>query len=458
MVTDMADERVPPEPKPPRFDWWGPAMSVLGIAVLSFVAGSVLMLTDREPAASVARSFQAGQALVDKMTAYRDPLTTDLWRDAPTRQRGVTSYDEGRAQGGMTLYTSGDKQEALLIDMRGRVVHRWEMPFSVLWDKSAAVKKPQADPYVYIEKAQVLPNGDLLALYVAVGDTPWGYGLAKIDRNGRVIWKYLGHAHHDFDVAEDGTVWVLTQEVGTKPTPPYTHLKPPRIDDYAVQLSPDGRELRKVSLLDAIMASPFSRILNLVPAYAIGGKGDYLHTNTIEEIRTGPPLPRGVAPGQLLLSFREINTVATLDAQSGKIAWVMPGPWMRQHDPDMLPNGNILMFDNEGEYTTKGVSRAIEVDPATGGVVWSYAGTPERPLLSIVRSSVQRLANGNTMIVESDAGRILEVTAEGALAWEYQNPVRGGPQDRRIPIIFWATRVDPSTFEPAFRQSLQPVS
>lgn len=454
----MASERDDGKASGAKRDWWGPLVSVFGIAVLSFVAGGVLMLTDREPAASVKRSFQAGQALVDKMTAYRDPLGTDLWRDARTDRRGVVAYDEGRAQGGFTLYSSGDRQEAVLIDMRGRVLHRWSMPFSKLWDRTAAVKKPLGDDYIYIEKAQVLPNGDLLAMYVAVGDTPWGYGFAKLDRNGNVLWKYLGHAHHDFDVAADGSIWLLSQEIGNDPLPPYTHMKPPRIDDYAVQLAPDGRELRKISLTHAVFNSPFNRVLNLVPAYTIGGTGDYLHTNAVEVILPGRPLPKGMAPGHLLVSFREINTIATIDPESQKASWVLPGPWMRQHDPDMLPDGRIVMFDNEGEYTQKGISRAIEIDPVTGGIEWSYAGTAEQPLLSIVRSSVQRLPNGNTLIVESDAGRMVEVTRDGEVAWDFVNPVRAGPDDRRIPIIFWATRIDPQALEPAFRQSVQPVS
>jgi hypothetical protein len=42
-----------------------------------------------------------------------------------------------------------------------------------------------------------------------------------------------------------------------------------------------------------------------------------------------------------------------------------------------------------------------------------------------------RLPNGNTLIVESDAGRAFEVTAEGEIVWEFLNPDRmpdGRPQ------------------------------
>ena len=71
---------------------------------------------------------------------------------------------------------------------------------------------------------------------------------------------------------------------------------------------------------------------------------------------------------------------------------------------------------------------------------------PEEPFESEVRSSQARLPNGNTLITESDGGRIFEVTRPGQIVWNYINPVRarreGDGQDV-IPIVSWAERVDP---------------
>jgi outer membrane protein assembly factor BamB len=346
------------------------------------------------------------------------------------------------------------------MDMDGRVVHEWAFPFSKLWDKSAAVKAPQADDHIYIEKAHVFPNGDLLALYAAVGDTPWGYGLARLDADSNVIWKYMGHAHHDFDIDPAGNVYVLTQEISSKPLPGFEYLRPPRIDDYLVKLAPNGQEINKVWLTGAVASSPAGRRLNMAPWYAREGSGDYLHTNSVDVI--GGPL-RGVPgsrAGQALLSFRELSTVGLLDMDTGKLVWSTAGSWLRQHDAEALPNGNIMLFDNEGAPSTEhGASRVIELRPDNHQIVWSYAGSAEHPFESIVRSSEDRLPNGNTLIVESDAGRVLEVTPRGEIVWEFVNPVRAGDRDERIPIIFWVERLDPeSYFEAGFRARLTPAS
>src|SRR5690606_42153254 len=89
-----------------------------------------------------------------------------------------------------------------------------------------------------------------------------------------------------------------------------------------------------------------------------------------------------------------------------------------------------------------GRSRALEFDPRTMELVWQYTGSPESPLESDIRSYTQRLPNGNTLITESNGGRVLEVTRSGEIAWEYVNPVRGGPEGQKIPIICKAQRLD----------------
>jgi hypothetical protein len=74
-------------------------------------------------------------------------------------------------------------------------------------------------------------------------------------------------------------------------------------------------------------------------------------------------------------------------------------------------------------------------------IAWQYRGSEASPLDSVIRSYATRLANGNTLITESNGGRIVEVTPEGDIAWEFFNPVRGGP-DGKIPIICKAYRLD----------------
>jgi hypothetical protein len=71
-----------------------------------------------------------------------------------------------------------------------------------------------------------------------------------------------------------------------------------------------------------------------------------------------------------------------------------------------------------------------------------------------VRSAQERLPNGNTLVTESDGGRLFELTPGGEIVWEYINPERGGADGELIPIVSWGQRIDPATLDPGFRELL----
>jgi arylsulfotransferase ASST len=425
---------------PSRTDWVLRAGFIVSVALLTFLAGAVLVASKTFPGPQLADAYAGGQALYTKLTGYDDPYSTDLWKPERTPRKGVTVYDPARAENGVTLYAAGQEAAAYLIDMHGNVLHKWRRPYSTVWNKTANVKKPQPDEFVYFRKVRMVGDGDLLAIYEGVGDTPYGYGMVKLDRNSNVIWTYFGNTHHDFDVGPDGRIYVLTQEITSEPMPEFGNLSNPRIDDFLVVLSPDGKEEAKIRLILSVAGSPYKHLLHTVSSYSVG---DPLHTNDVDYIaaEAARNFPMG-KPGQLLLSFRELNAIGVLDLQRRKMVWMTRGPWIGQHDPDILPNGDIILFDNYGNYEgPAGISRVMEFDPRTMGIVWQYAGDTNRPFDSFLRSEQQRLANGNTLIVESNGGRIFEVTPAGDIVWEFVNPARSPTKDRKTAIVSSAERI-----------------
>ena len=422
---------------------------VAAVMLIVMVTGALLTTADVFPGPQVARAYQGGKALYNKLTGYQNVYASDLWNMARSPERGVTVHDYSRAQDGLTLYTSGHDAAAYLIGMDGEVLHEWRRPYSTVWDQSAAVKQPQPDSHVYFRKAMLYPNGDLLVVYEGVGDTPYGYGVVKLDRNSEVLWSYLGHAHHDIDIGPDGRIYVLTHELVDQPLDGFDNLASPRLDDFLVVLSPDGEELQKTPLIDAVAGSEYRHLLHTVSSYAIA---DPLHANGVDVIteERAARFPFGAA-GDVLLSFRELGAIGVLDLESGQLVFATRGPWIGQHDPDVLPDGHVLLFDNYGNFhRPEQQSRVIEFDPLTMEIVWQYAGTDELPFESAIRASQQRLANGNTLVTESNGGRIFEVTREGEIVWQFVNPVRGGEGDSRIPIICWAQRLEPGELDTAW--------
>ncbi len=341
--------------------------------------------------------------------------------EAPDRS-GVTIYDRDRTWNGLNFYTSGHEPCAILMDMEGNVLHEWTCAFLKAWPEMAGEALNENSQYWRF--AHLFDNGDVIAVFE-------GYGLVKLDKDSNVLWTLMTGEHHDVAVTADGKIYALAREATTS-----TVLRPgaPILEDYVVVLDWDGNELASISVLDAFIRSDFAHALDDLQIY-----GDIFHVNSISVLKDGmvEGLPQ-FADGSVLLSMRTPSMLVVMDMDLMEITWVAKGAWVGQHDPCVLPGGDILLFDNEGY---EGRSRLIEFDPVTGEHVWTYQGDPPDDFFTQTCGSVQRLPNGDTLATESDRGRAIEVTPNGEIVWEYLNPERAGAERQLIATIFEMARL-----------------
>jgi len=116
-------------------------------------------------------------------------------------------------------------------------------------------------------------------------------------------------------------------------------------------------------------------------------------------------------PERLVIGAEAGKGLAIVDPGDGnKVLWHRPLGAV--HDLHLLPNGNLLTQD--------GWTRVIEVNSAKE-IAWEYDATKTNRREGDGKVEIhafQRLENGNTMIVESGQGRILEVTPDKSIAKE----------------------------------------
>jgi len=295
-------------------------------------------------------------------------------------ESGVVRH-EGGTYDGLTLYSGSEESAAFLVDMDGNVVHSWRYPGFKSWGR-----------------VRLFENGDLL---VITEDYPH---LMKLDRDSRLLWEWNKAAHHDMEVQPDGSIAVLVSEEATRP---YICDGKPFLTDSIIILGPGGKPLWRTPVLEAFERS--ERFADWLDGRLEPGHTDPLHANSIEVfIENGRR--------HALISIRNIDTIAVIDIESTEIVRTVTGPWHRQHEARFVESGRILLFDN---LSNEVQSRVIEYDPDSEEIVWSYT---EPGFLSKTEGAQQRLPNGNTLIVESDNGRLVEVTRDGHIVWEYINP------------------------------------
>jgi hypothetical protein len=413
------------------------ALVVLGIG---FVFGFVTHKYRTFPYPLIDRGVVAWRGTTDGVSPGKPPRPAGTWerarRDLPPEDResllslpylagyepapgkaNVTLHEEGLASPGLNLVVSGHAPGATLMDMEGRPLHEWRFDFRELWPERRQASR-------FWRRARVFPNGEVL------GISDW-VGMIKLDRDSNLLWAHAGGSHHDVFIAEDGRLFVLDHKRGVIPR---VHPERPVRDDFITILDPEGRVLRSFSILEAFERSSYAPLLDRIEP-----RGDILHTNTIS-VLDGRFARRHPAfrEGNVLISVRELDTIAIVDVDSESVAWALTGQWHRQHEPVFLDDGRLLLFDNRG---AGGYARVIELDPLTQEIFWEYRGDPDQPLESPELGSCQRLPNGNTLITESTHGRAVEVTRDHRTVWEYVNPHRAGENNELIATLFEVSRL-----------------
>jgi hypothetical protein len=331
-----------------------------------------------------------------------------------------------RAFAGANFFVSGHAQEAWLVDMQGRPLHRWQADFWSIWpDYPVSRDHPMT---AFFRRGHLYPNGDVLVIWE-------GLGIARLDRDSRVRWAQPIRAHHDLEVLESGEIWVLTREAKIVPE---IDPRRPVLEDFVSVLGPDGEERRRVSLLAALERAELPE-----PIEWRRRPGDVFHTNSLRRLDgTLAHVDPAFAADNALVYMLGIGVTAVVDLEAERVVWARRSDQVFKHDPKVLPNGNLLVFENLHRREPES-SAVLEIDPASGEVVWEHGASEPGAFFSKTCGTADRLPNGNTLITESDGGRALEVDPDGELVWEFYNPHRAGDEGQFIATLFELERLPP---------------
>lgn len=384
---------------------------------------------------------------------------------------GTTLYKKDGAWSGFTIFPS--VKGALLIDMNGREVNLWSglsgfpnkiLPGGYVLGSSGARTGAKA----YQDQKDLLQ-----ADYD--GKVVWRFSKTEQVENG----EWQARQHHDFQregspvgyfapgqepIAIGGKTLILTHENVVNQAVSDAEL----IDDKVIEVDEAGNIVWTWRASDHFDEFGFDdtakRALRLNPNRVSSGAGDWLHVNSLSAVGPNRLYDDGderFNPENLILDSRNANILFIVSKKTGDIVWRL-GPdfneseatkrlgWIiGQHHFHLIPKGlpgagGFLVFDNGGaggygapnpasadgrNNAVRDYSRVLQFDPVTLEIRWQY--TPAEAghsfldaskFYSSFISSAQRLPNGNTLITEGADGRLIEVTPEHDIVWEYINP------------------------------------
>ncbi len=403
---------------------------VVGLTVIVFLAGMTVAKAKWFPSSILSEAFDAAEDWRDNWRHYLG-LRSKFALATSRTKGGVTLHDRAQAFDGYTFVTAymQDGYNAYLLDMDGKIVNRWDATFSRIWPHPTHLDTVGGDGNVAVHGVQLYDNGDVVLNFS-------GFGTAKLDRCSKVLWTIDRYTHHHVEPLADGSVLIPSRvkRETVQADRPLMGVGAAGFywDDTILHVDAAGRVLDEHAIMDALYQSGWASIMLAGPG---AGKAvreeDPLHLNDVElltpELASAFPM---FEAGDLMVSLRHLNTIIVLEPTHRQVRWVMTGPFLAQHDPDFLPNGHILLYDNRitGDVPKLGGSRLVEIDPVSRKMVWTYEGKDDQAFYAPSRGEQQLLPNGNILISDPYGGRVVEIAPAHAnnTVWEWVNLIEPG--------------------------------
>lgn len=206
------------------------------------------------------------------------------------------------------------------------------------------------------------------------------------------------------------------------------------IEDELSLISSDGKVIFQKSLPDILIENSLETLL-----YGWGMKSDNdpTHLNDIQPVYEDG---RYWKTGDVFLSLRNRSLVLLYRPSTNKILWFRQGPWIHQHDVNVLNDHQISVFSNNayhkksGGNAVHGANEVMIFDFNTNQVSspWSV-GSAKLDLRTIAEGRGQ-VVGDEIWVEETQYGRAIQFDASGKVAWQFINRAPDG----QVYVLNWS--------------------
>src|SRR4051794_38729978 len=243
----------------------------------------------------------------------------------------------------------------------------------------------------------------------------------RVDPCGKPRWILQDAVyHHSTEADAEGNLWIPS----TFERPTISLVDDKFQDNRISEISASGKLLLARSIAQILIDHGYASWLFSIPY------DDPTHLNDIQPVLADGPYWK---KGDLFLSLRNLSTIMLYRPSTDEIVWFKRGPWIAQHDVDILDDHRISVYDNDAQARTPGTpfiassSQVMVYDFATGKISLPLQrAMKDNDVRTLTEGLFTQLPDGSTLIEDPNEGRLIIFRADGAIAAQYVNRAKDG--------------------------------
>lgn len=234
----------------------------------------------------------------------------------------------------------------------GDLVYSWDIPLEKIMQDLKGLEKNLSDKYfndslsvnLSLKVNKNIPSISIRSpiitndssLIFSSGDPSYMY---KIDKKSRLLWKSDMMIHHSIQLDNQGNIWTCSIDLQHKEAN-YRSYR----EDALLCMSLDGKVKFFKPLTDIFKANNlYKKLIGSSPNYKQNYGLDPYHLNDILPVnKSGKYWQKG----DLFLSLRNKSLVMLYRPSKDSIIWYQQGPWLGQHDINIVNDSIISFFNN----------------------------------------------------------------------------------------------------------------
>lgn len=422
---------------------WGIATVQFHIFPWNILGGTVEELSEY-------LTFQVGN---EKSIADRILLNHQEFRTAFQTGGFIRKDNQFKDTGYLLISRFSGKFDQVVIELfdiaHEKVIHRWLPNVNKIFELAPVLKKKiKSRSAFYAQHPLLLQNGDII---FSTGEGP----LIRIDTAGEPVWVNDGHFHHsiEFDANGNIVVPVVVQRNDNE-------VIPFRDDGFAV-IDLNGNIIGMCSIAEWLIKNGYRGLL-----YGVGEfQRDRIHLNDAQPINENIG---NYLKGDIAWSSRHLSAVGVLRPSTGKMLWVKVGPWLAQHDINILNDATFSIFGNdigrinsndplvkidglpvEPWINSSQTSDIYIYDPVSSKITTPFSKMMVKHRIGTKSSGRSRiLKNGDVYIEETDNGRLIRMSSS-QIRWQYINLQ---PEKKTIGALYWSRYLSKNEVDLAWKK------